>query len=120
MPPESGTSPIFAKACTKLADFAGQHDVAGERDVGAGAGGDAVDRGHDREGQRAQPAHQRIVRMLERAAEHDLFAGLGEPVIEILAGAEAAAGAGDQQRAATGIRLDIVERSLQRDDAYPP
>jgi hypothetical protein len=29
----------------------GDHDVAGERDIGAGAGGDAVDPGDDRQGE---------------------------------------------------------------------
>ena len=52
--------------------------------------------------------------MLERAAEHHLLARLGEPVVQILAGAETAAGAGDQQGAAIGIRLDVIERGLQR------
>ena len=41
--------------------------------------------------------------------------GLCEPVGQVLAGAEAAAGAGDHQRAAARIAFGIVERRLQRD-----
>ena len=44
---------------------AGNHDVAGERDVGSGAGGNAVHRRYDREGQGTQLAYQRIVMLLE-------------------------------------------------------
>ena len=69
-----------AKDCTNFAELRGQHDVAGERDVAAGAGGDAVDRGDDGKGQSAQLAHQRIVMLLLRGAEHDRFARLGQPV----------------------------------------
>ena len=46
-----------------------QHDVAGEREVGAGAGRDAVDRADDRLRQFAQGADQRIVALLDRLAE---------------------------------------------------
>ena len=51
MPPESGISPILQNAWMKLADFVAIDDVAGERDVGARAGRDAVDGAHDRQRQ---------------------------------------------------------------------
>ena len=54
VPPASGTRPIRAKACRNRADLRRQHDVAGERDIGPGAGRDAVDRADDRLRQRAQ------------------------------------------------------------------
>ena len=49
----------------------GDHEIAGERDVGARAGGDAVDRADDRHRQRAQRQHQRLVVALDRRAEVD-------------------------------------------------
>ena len=44
VPPESGTNPSRQNACTKLAERAAIDQIAGERDVRAGAGRDAVDR----------------------------------------------------------------------------
>ena len=92
----------------------GQHDIAGQRDIAAGARGNAVDGGDDRKGQRAQLAHQRIVIGLERAAQHRRLASLGEPVIEVLAGAETAAGAGKKERPAIAVALGGGERLVQR------
>ena len=54
MPPESGIRPILLNAWMKLADFAAIDDVAGERDIRARAGSDAVDRAHHRQRQRTQ------------------------------------------------------------------
>ena len=64
----------------KLAAARGKNDIAGERDIAAGAGGDAVHRGNNRKGQGAQLADQRIVVRLQRAAEHDRFSRFGKPV----------------------------------------
>ena len=50
---------------------------------------------------------------LQRAAEQDRLAWLGEPVAEILSRAEAASGTGDQQRAATFVGLRLVDRPAQ-------
>ena len=58
VPPASGIRPILEKAWMNLRRACGQHDVAGERDVGAGAGGDAVDRADDRLVERADQAEQ--------------------------------------------------------------
>ncbi len=99
-PPESGMRPILQNAWMKLADFAAMHEIAGEREIGAGARGDAVDRADDRQRQRAQPEHERLVVALDRRAEvHRLAAGRDGAIAEILPGAEAAARAGQQQHA---------------------
>ena len=65
-------------------------------------------------GRLAQFAHQRIVMRLLRGAEHDGFARLGQPVVEVLPGAEAAAGAGDHERAAAFVGFGLVDRRAQR------
>ncbi|MBE0547732.1 MAG: enoyl-CoA hydratase/isomerase family protein, partial [Rubrivivax sp.] len=58
-------------------------------------GGDAVDRTDHRPGEVAQPEHQRIVVGLQRQAEVGAVAEQGRVAVgEVLAGAEAAAGAG--------------------------
>ena len=97
----------------KLAERAARHDIAGECDIAAGAGGDAVHRGNNRKGQGAQFADQRIVVRLQRAAEHDRFARFGEPVAEILTRAEAASCAGDQQCAAGFVGLGLIDGLAQ-------
>lgn len=94
--------------------FRCQHDVAGERDTGAGAGGNAVDGRDHRKGQAAQFADQRVVILIKCPAEHDPLARLGHAVVEILTGRESAAGSGQQERAAIGIALRLVEHRFQR------
>jgi len=86
-----------------------QHDVAGERDVAAGAGGDAIDRGNHGKRQLTQLAHQRIVMCFLSSAEHDGFARLGEAVVEVLSGTKAAPLAGDQQRAAALVGFSLCD-----------
>jgi hypothetical protein len=80
----------------------------------APAGGDAIDRGDDRERQRPQLADQRIVVGLQHAAELRDRVGLRKPIGEVLPGAEGAAGAGEEQRAASRIVLRVGERVAQR------
>jgi len=81
----------------------GEYDVAGKRDVGAGAGGDAVDRGDNWKRQGSQFPNQRIVVGLDGATEVRPGIAAGGAIGEILSGAEAAARAGQQQGAAGGI-----------------
>ena len=69
LPPASGTRPILAKAWMNLAELRRQHDVAGEGDVGARAGGDAVDRADHRLLDGADQPQRRVVEGLERRAE---------------------------------------------------
>src|SRR5438128_1445786 len=73
----------------------GNDDVAGKRDVGAGAGGDSVDAGDHRLRHGRETADQRVPAGLDGIAEIDGFAGGDRAVIQILAGAKAAAGAGE-------------------------
>ena len=63
---------------------------------------------------RPQLADQRIVVGFEDAAEHRCLAGLGKPIAEILAGAEAAPGAGQEERATGGVALGLGQRVPQR------
>ena len=103
VPPQSGTRPILAKAWMKLAERAAIDHVAAEREVGAGAGGDAVDRGDHRHRHRAHPQRQRLVEALDRGADVGRLAaglevGRDRRIGEVLAGAEAAAAAGERRR----------------------
>ena len=87
------------------------HQIAGQRDVRARAGGHAVDGGDDRHRQIAQREHQRLVVLLDRLAEIDALPARRDGAIaEILAGAEAAAGAGEHQHARSAIFRQATER----------
>src|SRR5207247_8967692 len=66
-----------------------------------------------RKRQCAQPAHERIVIGVERASEHDGFAVLIHPLVQILPGAERATGASEQERAAVTVVLRLGERALE-------
>ena len=100
--------PDLGKSLHEARRPGGQHDVAGEGDIGAGAGRHAVDRGDHRQRQLAELADERIVIGLQRAAEHRRLAALRQPVIEILTSAETAPGAGQQQRPTGRIVLRFV------------
>ena len=71
MPPQSGTRPILTKAWMKEAERAAKHDVAGEREIGAGARRHAVHRAHDGLGQRAHALDERVVPGVQARAEVD-------------------------------------------------
>jgi hypothetical protein len=90
-----------------------QHHVAGQRQVGAGAGRGAVDRGHHRQRQCLQPADQRVEPGIDQLAQVGHVPGREIQVGQVLAGAEAAARPG-QQQGARAAGLDMVERLLQR------
>src|SRR6185312_1460053 len=92
----------------------GKNDIASECDIAARAGGHTVHRGNNRKGQCAQLADEGIVVRLQCAAEHDRFPWSGEPVAKILTRAEAAACAGNQQRAAALVGLRFVDGLAQR------
>ena len=69
VPPESGTSPSLRERLNEARRSRGDHQIAGERDIGAGARGHAVDRRDDRHRQMLQRQHQRLVVLLDRVAE---------------------------------------------------
>ena len=100
-----------AKACTKLAERAAMHDVAGERQIGAGAGRDAVDRGDHRQRQLPDFFDHRVI-VVEQIG--DIVRVGVDDRGQVLAGAEAAPGAGQQHRAAGFVGLRVVERGDDR------
>src|SRR5215831_11323995 len=74
------------------------HEITGERNVGAGAGGHAVHRGDHRQRQLAKRQHQRLVVLLDRVREVGRAAIRGDRAVgKILPGTEAAPCAGDHQ-----------------------
>ncbi len=87
------------EALDEFRAFRRDDDVAGERDVRARAGRDAVHPGDDRHGQAHQSPDQRIVAKLHRLAEIDRLARRDGAVAQILPRAEAPARAGQHQAA---------------------
>ena len=104
VPPESGIEPDLAERLDEARRLRRDHDVAGEREVGAGAGGDAVDRADDRHRQRAQRQHQRLVVALDRRAEVDGRA----------AGRDRAVAPGPARRRSRGRRRSAAARAPTR------
>ncbi|MNS24824.1 hypothetical protein D3C72_567000 [compost metagenome] len=75
-----------------------QHQVAGQRDVGTGAGSHAVHRADHRQRQVAQGAHQRVVELVDRFAQVRHLGARGDVAIgQVLAGAETTAFGSQQQ-----------------------
>ncbi len=98
-----------------FAEFGGQHDVAGQRDVGAGARGDAVDGADDRLRCGADQADQRVVECVQRLGEVRRSVHLARiAVAEILSGAEALAVAGQEDGAAGFVAGCLFQRGAQR------
>jgi hypothetical protein len=96
----------------------GDDEVAEQREIRSCAGGDAVDRRHDRHRHRADAQRERLVEALDRRADiGGGGAGLAirrdRRIGEILAGAETSAGAGDDDAADTAIACRCVERRAQ-------
>ena len=101
VPPASGTRPIPMKPGTKLASdepMRTSHAHASERPAPAHR---AVDRRDHRLLERADRADVRVVRLLERLAD---AAGERLELAEVLPGAEAAARAGEHDRADLRVR----------------
>ena len=110
----------LAERLDELRRAGGEHEVAVEREIGAGAGRDAVDRADHRALEAADPADQRIVQPLQGIAEIGRRVAFADhPIAEVLAGAEAAAGAGQQDGADRRVGLDAIERARQLADAWP-
>jgi hypothetical protein len=91
VPPESGTRPILENAC--------RH---------------AFDGAHDRQRQRLQCQHERLVVLLDRRAEIDgRRAGRDVAIGQVLSGTKAAAFAGQEQHARGRVLLHPRERIAQ-------
>ena len=92
----------------------GEHDVAGEGEIGARAGRDPIDRAYDRNRQGPHQAHDRIGQLAERVAEvARRRPRRQQPFAEVLPGAESASRPGQQHRAAVGVAARLLERRLQ-------
>src|SRR5579859_4571269 len=91
-----GDEANFAERLNEAGRPGSKDDVAGERDIGAGAGCDAVDRADDRLLKAAQAADQRIVPGVERLGGGAAAARAAAPEREVLPSAEAAPGAGEE------------------------
>ncbi len=99
-PPGVRDEPELRKRLHEARGARGDDQVAGKRDVGAGARRDPVDGRDHRHRQVLQREHQRLVVPLDRIAEVDrLAAGRHGPVAEILARAKSASGAAEDQYA---------------------
>ena len=109
MPPESGHQAELAEGLDEARRARRQDDVAGQREIGTRAGGNAVDGAQHRPLEALQAADQRVVQAIERGAEVDRLAR-DLPLAEVLAGAERAPGAGQQHGADRPVELDPVER----------
>ena len=114
MPPESGTSPILAKAWTKLAERAASTMSQASAILAPAPAATPLTAATTGKGKAAQLAHERIVIGLERAPEHHRLSVRGHAFAQVLPGAEGTAGAGQQQGAAIGIVLGLGERALER------
>ncbi len=110
VPPASGMRPMRAKGLQEAGAARGVHQVAGQRDVGAGAGGDAVDGADYRFLQRRDELDQRIVGLLQPTAGIEARSVGGPADLgQVLAGREGPAGAGQHHHPA----LRIGARRLQ-------
>ena len=111
VPPQSGTRPIRAKACTKLAERAAITMSQASARLAPGAGRDAVDRGDDRQRQFPDFFDHRMVAVEQIG---DVVRVGVDDRGQVLAGAKAAPGAGQQHRAAGFVGLCVVERGDHR------
>jgi hypothetical protein len=105
-----GDETELGEGLTEFGRARGDDDVAGERDVRAGAGSHSVDRADDRHRQLAQLAHERIVVPGNRDREIGRLARRIDAVGKILARAKSASGAGQDQRTAGLVVLRVGQR----------
>ena len=106
--------PTFVKRNENLAELAQQPEVGRQREHRAGAGGDAVDRRDDRERAVAHRLHDGAAhaRELEQlAGGHPLQ--LADDLLDVAAGAEAAALAGEDEHARVAAVRQLGEQVAQ-------
>ena len=100
MPPVSGISPSLQNASMKLADFAAMTMSHANAMLAPAPAATPLTAQTTGIGSARKPEHERLVVALDRRAEIDRrIAGRDGAVDEVLAGAEAAPGAGQQQHA---------------------
>jgi len=100
---------VFVKIA--LVPDGGGHQIAPQRQVAAGPDGEAVDHRQRGLGEVEQPQHQAVEPLdpgPSLGGRHPLDHGL-----DVAAGAEVAAGAGEDHRADGGVGLELVERRHQ-------
>ena len=99
----------------KLGRFRREHDIAGQRDIGAGPRSRAVDRTDDRLREIVDRTDQRIDSFFERLAKvRPGLARSKRAVGKVRPGAEASAGARNENRAAVGLRGSAGDSRRQR------
>lgn len=105
VPPQSGMRPMLMKLWMNRADRFATTRVAGQGEVGAGTGGDAVDGAHHRLVQAPDGPGDRVVALAQGLAQVGPGFPRGAPaLVQVLAGAESAAGPGDQHGPHRGVR----------------
>ena len=108
-PPASTTSPHLANDHMKRVPVVHEHEVAGEREVGAGADRRAVHRGDRRLVELPQLADERLHADAQRLGRRCASSSRAPPAfatvdaVRSMPGAERVAGPGDEQRADVGI-----------------
>ena len=103
--------PDAAEGLQEIGRARGEDHVAHQREAHAGAGGGTVDRGHQRAMQIAQLAQERMEAGLQRGAGIAALAGRRVAALQVGAGAEGAARAGQDHAAhLVALLVDGVER----------
>src|ERR1700722_291403 len=94
-----------------------QNNVAGQCEIGAGAGGDAIDGADDRHGKGAHSANERIAPAFETCAEIGRRSvRRGQTLAEVLPRAKPAPSAGQKHSAAGLVAPRRGERGVERAD----
>ena len=111
MPPESGIRPILQNAWMKLADCAAMTMSHASAMLAPAPAATPLTAHTTGSGKLRSAEHQRPVVVLDRLAEVDRRAARRNGAVgQVLSGAEAASGAGQQQHARRRDRCDLGER----------
>ena len=107
-----------AKCLQEVGALGGDHEIAHQREAHAAPGGDAVDGGHERAVEVAEPPEQQVIGAIETEAEVELALGVEQVRAvtrgKIRSGAEPVAAAGQHDASnLIGARPDVVERRIE-------